>query len=72
MFSLFDQERITELHELEIARKNHAEGKVEGIGIGKAETKLEIARNLLSFKMPFEQIASATRLSVAEVEQLNV
>ena len=64
MFSLFDQERITELHELEIARKNHAEGK--------AETKMEIARNLISFKMPFDQIAAATGLSVAEVEQLIV
>ena len=72
MFTLFDHERIVEIHEYNIAKDARAEGEAKGLEKGKAESRLEIAKNLLSFQMPFDQIAKATGLSLAEVERLAV
>ena len=80
MFTLFDHERIVEIHEYNIAKDARAEGEAKGLekgmekGMekGKAESRLEIAKNLLSIQIPYDQIAKATGLSLAEVERLAV
>lgn len=46
-------------------RKERAEGRAEGI----AESKLLIAKNLLSMGMTVEQVVAATGLSIEEVNK---
>ena len=82
MITLFNQEKVTEIHDYNLAMEAHAKGKAEGEAEGmakgkaegraegKAESRLEIAKNLLSIKIPYDQIAAATGLSLAEVAQL--
>ena len=40
------------------------------IDTAKAETKLEIAKNLKTLGMPFEQISIATNLTIEEIEKI--
>lgn len=68
MFTLFDQERVTKIHNYNIAMEARAEGKAEG----KAESRLEMAKKMLSIQIPFDQIAAVTGLSHAEIEQLAI
>ena len=45
-------------------------GRAEGLEAGKNQKTLEIARNLLSLKMPVEAIAQATGLTAEEIRSL--
>ena len=46
------------------------EGRKEGFKEGKKQTYLEIAKNLLKFKMPISQISEVTKLPKEEIEKL--
>ena len=48
-------------------KKGLAEGRKKGLAEGRAE----VAKNLLSLKMPIDKIAEATDLTCEEIEQLN-
>lgn len=51
--------------------EGHAEGRVEGKAEGMRERNLEIAKNLLGLNLPSPDVATATGLSLAEIEALN-
>lgn len=72
MITLFSQEKISEIHDYNLAMQARAEGRAEGKAEGMTESKLEIAKNLLSIHIPHDQIAMATGLSLADVEKLAV
>lgn len=76
MFTLFNQEEATRIHYKNVARDAHekgiAKGEARGIEKGRTESKLEIAKRMLSAQLPFDQIAMLTGLSLAEVERLAV
>ena len=82
MFTLFDHEEVTAIHDYNIAMEARAEGEAigeakgeargmeKGIAKGIAESKLEMAKKMLSIQIPFDQIATVTGLSHTEIEQL--
>lgn len=72
MITLFSQEKITEIHDYNLAMQARAEGKEEGRAEGMVESRLEIAKKLLSLQLPNDQIAMATGLSLADIENLAV
>ena len=69
-----DDETQEELNkwDIEIATNKGIElGKKEGLKQGKAEEKIEIAKELLKMKLNDEDIAKATGLTSNEIMQLN-
>ena len=61
--------RSRRMYQTDLA-SNLATAEDRGIQRGKAEEKIEIARNLLSTNLPLEQIATATGLTCEDVERL--
>ena len=47
------------------------EGKAEGLEEGKQKAIIEMVRNAKAAKLPVEQIAVITKLSVAEIQKIN-
>ena len=54
----------------EKARHDEAQALYHAEQRGAAKEKLEIARNLIKMRMPFDQISKATGLTSAEIEKL--
>ena len=53
-------------------QKGRQEGMQEGIQEGMQKGKITIARNLLGLNLPFDQIATATGLTIEEIKDLSV
>ena len=53
-------------------QSNLATAEDNGRKIGRAEEKVEIARNLLKINLPLDQIAFATGLTMEEVDHLRI
>jgi predicted transposase/invertase (TIGR01784 family) len=51
-------------------REGVAIGKAEGVAVGIAKGKVEIARNMKASKMPFEEIATLTGFTIAQINEL--
>ena len=56
--------------ERRVRREGVQEGMREGMREGERKAKLETARNLLEMGTPVEHIAKATKLTIAEIEEL--
>lgn len=60
MITLFNEEKISEIHDYNLVMQT------------RAESRLEMAKKMLSLHIPHDQIAAVTDLSLAEVEELAV
>ena len=60
------------LHRIGFIEKWEARGKAEGVAIGEAKGKAEIARNALSRGLSLEMIRDITGLDLETIKSLNV
>jgi len=71
MVTLFDQEKVMEIHDYHIAeaarRDGILKGRAEGHAEGRTEEKLALARRLLKRGRPIEEIAEDTELTYEEI-----
>jgi predicted transposase/invertase (TIGR01784 family) len=67
---LLQKKNIRDIFEIEAFTKKYKENFVVGFRKGKAEEKIEIAKNLLSQNIDINTISIATGLSIAEIRQL--
>jgi predicted transposase/invertase (TIGR01784 family) len=66
----FDRREKERMELRALIEEGKAEGKAEGRAEGKAEKSLEIAKNLISLGLTYEQIAQATQLDTARIQAL--
>lgn len=77
MVTLFSQEKVSEIHDFNLAKyshekgraEGHAEGHAEGREEGRAEGQKELARTLLEKGVSKELIASSLNVAVNEIEE---
>lgn len=53
-----------------LIRENYDQGKVEGLKEGKAQTQIQIVKNMHSMDLPLEKITKCTGLSTDEVNKI--
>ena len=53
-----------------LIRENYDQGKAEGLKEGKAQTQIQIVKNMHSMDLPLEKITKCTGLSTDEVNKI--
>ena len=67
---LLQEKNISDIFEIKAFTKKYKENFVVGFRKGKAEEKIEIAKNLLSQNIDINTVSIAIGLSIAEIQQL--
>ena len=78
MVTLFNQEKVMEIHDYHIAlearedglKEGRAEGRAEGLMEGRMEEKREMVHNMKSLNIPLDTISQVTGLSIEEIKSL--
>lgn len=69
MVTLFSQEKVSEIHDFNLAKHSHEKGRVEGIEEGRTETRKEFIHLMLETMSP-EQVAKTLKMSLEEVRRI--
>ena len=69
MVTLFNQERVTEIHEYNLVREARQEGRKEGRKEGQQEGRIETAKSLMNaLNLSVEQVLAALKIPKEEHE----